>query len=372
MLSNGSRMILRKIYITCFTSVVIFFLCLSVSEGGSPLKLLYATHFHVDYLQNGCKKVTDGAGRELLLVPQRKKPDPAYRKDVTIVRIPVSKVITRWSTIPAFLKALGVMNTLVGVTTRKEEWCAEDIKMMMDQGIIKNIGTRNAVDYEELYVIKPDIFFASTWEKTSKLMELGIPVAKTSEYLEGNPLGRLEWIKFFAAFYDKEKEAKEYFDKAVNEVRRLSEKIANVKKRPRILWGAIRIGGTIYAPTGKCYVSKMIAISGGDSILKGLRRMENAPITLEYFCAHGSKADIYICPEPLLQDGITTIKKLVFIHPIISAFKSVKTGNVFCFQPWYWESIDKTDEIMEDLAAIFHPGLFPEHKLRYFVKLPAQ
>ena len=362
-------MVLQKRFSQCVLIALFIFFVTSTADGGQSLHLLYATHFNVEYLQDGRKRVTDGAGRKLLLVPRGQEMSglpPAS----PVIRIPVKRVVTRWSTIPSLLQALGTMRTIVGVMTRREESCNEQIKEWLAQGTVASLGAHGTVDYEKLYAMNPDVFFVSRWEKTNKLNELAIPYAVITEYLEDHPLGRLEWIKFFAAFYNKEKEANDFFAKAVRNVQQLSQKIEKVKKRPGILWGFIRRGGTIYAPRGKCYVSRMIAIAGGDSVLKGLRRMGGAPISLEQFYEHGRDAAIYICPEPLPQYGITSIRKLVALNPILADFRAVKRGNVWCFQPWYWESIDKTDGIIADLAAIFHPALFPGHKPRYFFKLP--
>jgi len=369
-------MVLRKRFVKFMLIALFLFFVTAIAGGGEcqpykgqSLHLLYATHFNVEYLLDGRKIVTDGAGRKLLLVPRGREIiglSPAS----PVIRIPVKRVVTRWSTIPSLLQALGTMRTIVGVTTRREELCNEQIKERMAQGAITSLGAHGTIDYEKMYAINPDVFFVSRWEKTDKLNELAIPYAVITEYLENNPLGRMEWIKFFAAFYNKEKAANDFFAKAVRNVRQLSKKIEKVKKKPRILWGFIRRGGTIYAPRGKCYVSRMITIAGGDSVLRGLKRMGGAPISLEQFYEHGRDAAIYICPEPLPRYGITSIKKLVALNPVLADFRSVKSGSVWCFQPWYWDSIDKTDEIITDLAAILHPGLFPDHKPRYFFKLP--
>ncbi len=358
------------------TLIVLFFLLAGTARGGTvplprgiPLHLRYATHFQVEYLGNGCKLVTDGAGRKLLLVPRGQRPPKGYKQD-QIIAIPVRRVVCKWTTIPPLLRALGVMDSVVGVTTREENWHIAGIRKGMAAGRIKYLGESRATDYEKLLRVKPDVFFAGAWEKTDKLNELGIPYAVVTEYLEDNPLGRLEWIKFFAAFYNKEKEAKRFFAKAVSRMNTLSRKLEAVGTRPTILWGFIAGRGRVYVPGGDSYVAKMITMAGGVYVFKDLKKVGGVPITLEEFYARGRDANIYISSGMLPQYGITSIKKLVAFKPILADFRSVKRGNVWCFQPWYWQSIDKTDEIITDLAAILHPGLFPGHKPRYFLKLP--
>ena len=358
-----------------FVIVVIFSVFLTASRvcgedhKGIFLPLHYATGFKVEYLENGCKIVTDGAGRRLLLL-LRGQVIPAGHEYNNVVEIPVKRIVTRWTTIPPLLKALGVMDSIAGVTTRKEEWHINEIKRGMEAGKIKYLGKSRATDYERLRAIDPDVFFAGEWENVEKLNELQIPFAVVTEYLEKDPLGRLEWIKFFAAFYDRETEAKEFFDSAVQKVKELSLKVSKVKTRPRVLWGFISGRGIVYVPRADTYVARMILMAGGHYMFMNIRQTGSASITLEQFYARGKDADIYMSPGTLPQYGITSIKKLVTVYPMLRDFRSIKRGNVWCFQPWYWESIDKTDEIIEDLAAIFHPELFPGHRPRYFLKLP--
>ena len=338
-------------------------------QRGIPLQLQYATHFRIEYLGNGRKLVTDGAGRKLLLIPRGQRPPEGYRQN-QIIEIPVRRVVSKWTTIPPLLKALGVIDSIVGVTTREKQWHIDEIRRGMEEGKIKYLGESRVTDYEKLRSVKPDVFFAGEWEKTEKLNELGIPFAVVTEYLEKNPLGRLEWIKFFAAFYNREREAEQFFKRAVKGTNMLSGRLRGLVNRPDILWGFIMGRGTVYVPRADSYVAKMISMAGGHYVFGNLRQTGSAAITLEQFYARGRDADIYISPGTLPQYGITSIKKLIATHPILAGFKSVREGNVWCFQPWYWESIDKTDDIIEDLAAIFHPRLFPGHRPGYFLKLP--
>ena len=51
------------------------------------------------------------------------------------------------------------------------------------------------------------------WDSHPKLAEAGLPVVISGDWNEAEPLARAEWMEFIAAFYDKEAEAKAYFDK---------------------------------------------------------------------------------------------------------------------------------------------------------------
>jgi len=367
----------KKKYISLFICHLFFFVSFSnegkcIREIKRKFSVQYATHFKVKYLQNGCKLVIDGAGRKLLLIHST---DKVTIKNVLIdeiIKIPVRRVITRWSTIPSFLRSLEVGDTIVGVVTRKEEPCSEYLKSRLTSRNIEIVGGPGSLDYEKLVVLSPDIFFVSKWQSkkiSKKLNQLNIPYAVISEYLEDNPLGRAEWIKFFASFYDKEEVAGNFFSGVVKRVKEISSRFKNKKLKPKVLWCIVRQDKTIYAPLGDSYVARMISMAGGEYVVKELKKINNAPISWERFYLWGKEADIFISAVPLPQYGISSIKKLVALHPMLRDFKSIKKQNVWYLHSLYWESADKIDGIIEDLAAVFYPVLFPNHKFKYFFKL---
>ena len=51
----------------------------------------------------------------------------------------------------------------------------------------------------------------SDYGQFKKIEELHVPVVINAEYLEKHPLGRAEWIKFMALFFNKEKKADSVF-----------------------------------------------------------------------------------------------------------------------------------------------------------------
>ncbi len=354
--------------------IVLFFLIIPSSILSAPdtyLPLQYAKQFKILYLDNGCKLVVDGIGRKVLLLPKNQQFKKGKYRDIdVIIKIPVNKVIVRWTTIPPLLKALGVVDSVIGVTAPKQDWYIKEIKRRMEQGKTFYIGEYKSINYELLRALRPDIFFAGEWENTKILKEIDLPFAVVCEYKETHPLARLEWIKFFAPFYNKEKEAEAFFNKVVIRVKEILAKTAKIKRRPKVLWGFVTPSGMAYVPSKKSYVTGMIKMAGGDYVFKDLSFVGTAPITLEEFYKRGRNADIYISTGTLSSFGITSIKKLVEKNPFLADLKPIKEHNVWCFQPWYWESIDKTDEIIKDLATIFHPKLYPRHKIKFFLKLP--
>jgi len=331
----------------------------------------YATGFKIEYLSEGYKKITDGEGRELLLIPRGKQAPERY-KDLQKIEIPVERVVVLSSTEASLLRPLGVLDSIVGVSQEKG-WYIQEVKTGLQEGRIKFLGGNNALDFEALLNLRPDVVVLFTRsgnmnEVLAKLDELRIPSAVDNEFLEKHPLGRMEWVKFLAAFYDKEQAAGKFFEDAERRVQEVGKKSAGAQK-PRVLSG-VSVGGKLYPRGG--YEALLIGLAGGDYILKDFAEARSGAITEEEFFARGKEADLFIYTRPPDRPPGTSIKALLEAHPVLADLPVIKEGKVWQIQPWYFESLDKTAEIMEDLEAIFYPELFPGYELKHYLKMPRE
>ncbi len=336
------------------------------------LPLKFATGFKIEYLEGGSKLVTDGEGRKLLLVPHSKKIPSGYKNIDQIVEIPVKKIVSCSSTQVALLLPLDVLNSVVGVTTEKQNWYIDEIIKGLEEGRISYLGGNPELNYEKLISLSPDAVFIYSkvggMERVlRKLSDLELNVAVDNEYLERHPLGRTEWIKFLAAFYNKEEIAEKIFSGIVNRVKKVEKKVAQLKPKPKIIWGNIH-QTKIYVPNGDSYVAKLIEMAGGDYIFKDLPGEGSSIISTEEFYRRGVEADIYIYSTTPTY-GAGSISQLIEQLKLLRDFKAIKEGKVWCFQPWYWQRMDEIDKQIEDLAAIFHPHFFPKYKLKQFLQL---
>ena len=335
------------------------------------VNIKYATGFSIDYLPGGYKVITDGEGRKLLLVP-RGKVAPEEYGDLRKIEIPVEKVVTLSSTEVSLLRPLGVLDSIVGVSQAKG-WHIQEVKSGLQEGRIKFLGNNNALDFEALLNLRPDLVVLSTRsgnnnEVLAKLEELQIPSAVDNEWLEKHPVGRMEWVKFLAAFYDREEAASEFFEDAERRVKEVGKKSAGTP-RPKVLSG-ISVDGKIYPRGG--YEALLIEIAGGDYILKDFAETRSGAITEEEFFARGKEADLFIYTRPPDRPPGSSIKALLEAHPVLADLPVMKEAKIWQTQPWYFESLDKTAEIMEDLEAIFFPELFPGYEPKHYLKMPRE
>lgn len=334
-------------------------------------KIKYATKFQVEYLDNNVKLVTDGVDRKLLLVPKGEKKPDGY-DNVQVIKTPIDNVLLCSSVHNSLIRPLDVFDTVKCVTTHDiDKGHIDEINDRMKKGSITYVGKTNALDYELIKSKKPEVAFIISVDVPKlapKFDELGIPYVVESSYLENHPLARMEWTKFMALFYNKEDIADKHLQKAEDTIKRVSEKVKG-KDKPLVTAG-IPSKGKFLVKLGGSYQAKMYDIAGGDYVFKDVESNKSgaSSMTFEDFYAKSSNADIYVYDAmgKIRPKAINDIVKQV---PITQNMKSIKNGELWVSQPWWYQSVDKLDEIIEDLAAIYHPEEFKDHKIRHYYKV---
>lgn len=347
---------------------------LSIEMKALPIH--FSQSFRIEYLDDGCKLVTDGENVRLLLVPQGKEVPKAYKAD-KIVRIPLKNAMCASSTQVGPLIKLGVLDSLKAVTTPGEKWITAEVKAAFNQGSVKYVGGdgMGQPDYELVKAVDPDMVFAYTGSygqqaMIDKLSEMGIDCAVNNEYLESHYLGRMEWIKFMAAFYDKELEAEKILNDAVKEIDNVAIKIAGLKE-PKVAWGNSSKGKAA-VPNAGSYVGKWIDMAGGDYVFKNVGKgtSSSTQISMEDFYAQAKDADILVYSSTITLLNKPTIEGLIEGNPLLADLKAVKDGNVWVYGADWWETIPEADIFVRDIAAAFHPEAFDGLKINKLVKLP--
>ncbi|MBU5484555.1 ABC transporter substrate-binding protein [Clostridium sp. MSJ-11] len=334
-------------------------------------KIKYATKFNVEYLDNNVKLVIDGADRKLLLVPKGEKKPEGY-DDIQVINTPIDNVLLCSSMQTSLIRPLNVFDTIGAVTTYDiDKGHIDEVNDRMKSGAITYVGRNTALDYELIKSKKPEVAFiiASDVAKLgAKFDELEIPYVVEASAAESHPLGRMEWIEFMSLFYNKEAEADKHLQKAEETINKVSEKVKG-KNKPVATAGVI-YDGKFSVRVGGSYQSKMYEIAGGDYTFKDFQSDKTgaASITNEEFYARSTKADIYVF-EGMGKTRPKTISEFVSQAPIIENMKSIKNGELWSSQPWWSQSVDKLDEIIEDLAAIFYPEEFKGHEVRHYFKV---
>ena len=222
--------------------------------------------FSIKRLPENCNEIRDGAGRILVLVPRGQKPPEGYEKN-QIIKIPVRRIVAYSGFNISLLKALGVLDTLVGVTHEKDYWTIDEVVKGMDSGRIAYIGETNAIDFEKLKSIEPDLIL--TWDACaiSMINELDIPgvITITGEAMDLDT--RMRFAKFLALFFNRERQADEYVARVENAIKSVNDLSFDSDfgkgHRPKVIWGDIYEKRVLVEP-GNSWAAEMVELAGGD------------------------------------------------------------------------------------------------------------
>ena len=292
------------------------------------------------------------------------------------IKTPIKTVICLSTTHLAFIDLLNESNSIVGISGINNVYNPDLIKKIQAKEI-KEVGYNENLNYETIVNLKPDIVFAygvgaEISKLISKLEELNIKVVIIAEYLEGSILGKTEWIKFIAPFFNKEKIGSEKFNNIKNKYLSLKIVADTIKYKPKILLG-LPWKGTWWLPGGKSNIAQLISDAGGDYLWKNNLSTQALPSSLEKVFLKSQNADIWINTGTL-----KSILDLPKIDERLGKLSIIEKGEIFNNNAKinkmggndYWESgVVNPHIILKDLISIFHPQIFPKYQTIYYKKL---
>ncbi|MEO7989021.1 MAG: ABC transporter substrate-binding protein [Chryseolinea sp.] len=340
----------------------------------------YASGFNIQYLGNvKLVEVTypfQGAtsGYKYLLVPKGDS-IPAHDADVKIIRTPLTSIVCTSTTHIPLLDYLNESDKLVGFPSM-DYISSERMRARIDAGEVKELGVDKGLNIEVLAMLKPDMVMgytmSSDFGQFKKIEELNIPVVINSEYLEKHPLGRAEWIKFMAAFFNKEKEADSIFqviEKQYNDTKALADKVAN---KPTVLSGVV-YGDAWFLPGGKNYAARLLQDAGchylwDDDASNGYLELSFEGV---YEKAHDADLWIGVASYASLDEIKKADHRYENFKPLkqkqvytYDARKGAKGGSEFLELGYL-----RPDMILQDLVKIAHPELLPDYTLFFHKQL---
>ena len=297
--------------------------------------------------------VTDDGSKYLVTDLDPKGLDP----DTAVLRRNADHIYMAASAAMSFYDSLGRISDIRFSAIKESAWDIESAAEAMRSGDMVYAGKYSEPDYELLLTEGCSYSIQSTMSDhvpkvRQKLTEIGIPVFVDRSSYESHPLGRCEWIKVYAHLTgDTElgdrlfEEQKEHFDRL--------EGIESSGKT--VVFFYISASGKIVTRKAGDYVTTMIEMAGGENVFDFLGD-DNASSTVtlepEEFCIHAKDADIIIY-NINLGGEIHSIDELVEKNDLLSEFRAVKEGNVFCTSRSVYQEIMKMGEILTDFHTVF-------------------
>ncbi len=301
---------------------------------------------------------------------------PDSLKQHPVIQVPVKRVICMSTTHVAMIDALGESNAIVGISG-SDFITHPDLRSKLESGEVRDVGADQTLNYELVLTLRPDLIIAYgiTAEvngMVNRLEGLGIPVILNGDYLEDQPLGKTEWIRFLAAFFARDQKADSIFISVASSYTQLKDLIGDTRQKPSVMTG-LPWKDTWYIPGGKSFAAAYIRDAGGTYLWEDLDSREAVPLDLEAIYARAASADIWInC------GAAGTLAEIVETDKRLSRFQPVGTGKIFNNNAQinpaggnaFWESgVMAPHLILADLISIFHPEALPDHELVYYKPL---
>ncbi len=300
-------------------------------------------------------------------------PVPEGFKETQVIKVPVNTVVSLSNTHLPHLEKLGLVDKLIGVSAFNQV-NTPSVVQKIKAGKLTEVGNNASINVERLLELNPELVttygVGTEVDIYPKLLEAGLKVAINAEYMETSPLGKTEWLKFTALFFNHEAIAEQVFGEIANRYQALATKASKVKNRPTVFAG-FNFKGTWYMPGGKSYMAKFLDDAKANYLWAADNSAGSLPLAFEAVFERAATADYWLNGSlswKSLQQVITEDNRY-------ADFTAVKKSHVFNNNARvnesggndYWESgISNPDLVLSDLIKILHPELLPAHKLIYY------
>ena len=318
-----------------------------------------------------------------LLVPRGAPVPPIHADNVTVVEIPVRHVVINCSTYIPFFPMLHLNDRIVGICGG-ELINTPSVAELIHTGRIAEVGTGTGMarlmNLERLYRLQPDLILSygtgdPNYDQQDKLMEAGFHVAIDGDYMETTPLGRTEWMKFIAAFFDKDVEAERQFAGIAHRYEAEVARTRTVSSRPTVFCD-MDYQGTWLMPGGGSYIATYLQDAGADYLWHDDHTTGSMPLDIEAVIARAKNANLWLDPGEC-----RSLAELIGMDARYAIFRAVRTGRVYNNNAKmgagggndYWETgVAHPDQVLADLISIMHPELEPHHQRIWYQQLPAR
>jgi iron complex transport system substrate-binding protein len=249
---------------------------------------------------------------------------------------------------------------------------------MAAAGKLAMIGVGAGVNVEQAIDLQPDLILTvstgnAEFDAHPKLLEAGLKVVLNADWLEPSPLGRAEWGKFIAAFFNRESAAETIFAERAARYAELAALAATAETKPTVFVNVFaRSAWSI--PGGNTYIARFLADAGAEYLWAQETTNERLQLAFEEVYDVAQGADFWVNTGR----NATTLAELFAEDSRYADFAAVQQGNVWNNNAnlgpgggnLYWEvGVTQPDVVLADLIKIFHPELLPEHEMVYYQQL---
>ncbi len=339
-----------------------------------------ATGFQVEYFNN-YKVVTvtkpwQGAeeGFQYVLV-QCGTPAPEGFDPASVIQVPIRSIVAMSTTYLPHLDALGLVDRLVGLDSFTYVNTPSVVERIQ-AGELAEVGFGSGVNVELVLDLNPDLVMTygigvPDYDAHPKLLEAGVKVAINGDFMENTPLGRTEWGKFLALFFNREGDAQAIFQKTAQEYRELTALAASATERPTVLVGSV-FNGTWYVAGGQSYTARFLADAGSSYLWANEGEAGSIPLDFESVFDKAADAEFWVNPSNAMW---MTAADVLATDERYGDFRAFQEGHLYNNNlrvnenggnDYFETGVAKPQLVLKDLIAIFHPELLPDHELFFY------
>lgn len=306
-----------------------------------------------------------------------------FPDDTWFIEVPVQNIVTLSTTQLPHLVDLDVLDSLVAVDSGFYIY-NETIQALIADGVVGEVGGGDfTIDLEAVIDIDPDLVFATGSSPETDthpvLMDAGVFTALNGEHREATPLGRAEWLKFTALFFNKEAEANALFDAIANEYAELVELASTIPDEERVTVLLNAFSGWTDAwsiPGSETYAGVFLVDANAITILHEETEGGTDSVLFDFETIYdaGLDADVWLTNAY----GVNTLDDLLAQDERYADFAAFQNGTVYNNigrvnanggSDYYEGAVTAPQVVLADLVAILYPDLLPEHELVYWIPL---
>ncbi|MBO4739405.1 MAG: ABC transporter substrate-binding protein [Bacteroidales bacterium] len=250
-------------------------------------------------------------------------PDAAH----TIV-IPLQTIALTSCTHIPFVEKLGYIDVIKAVCSPHLLYNSY-LRQKYEQKKIQSLGDAFNLNIENIIVCKPSAIVVTAYEGQDEMRErlenYGIKVLIDNEWKEETVLGRAEWIKFFAAFFDCQSLADSLFSDIETAYLSAQQLAQSYKTKPSVMPGG-NYRGTWYVPGGQTYMANLFKDANAAYYYANDNSTESLPLNFE------KALEVFANAEIWLNAPACTKAELFNADERHGLFKAFKNNEIYAFK----------------------------------------
>lgn len=347
-------------------------------EHSSQLSVTYHRHYKVvDFVPGILKSLP-----LRYVLYQCGTPRPTGFEGAVSLEVPLQRAVLNDPSMGSTVEALGVVDRLFGVNDL-HQYTVPAIRKAGEAGRILALGTRSPSSIELATTIDTDavfLFYSANpiYNLHPALRRLGVGAVALGSQFERTPLGRAEWSKFFALFFNEERRANERFERSAADYEALAARARRAPARPAVLLGFSWTRDVWTASGGGNHFARLVADAGGEYFLADdSQPAVNLRMPIEKAVYRSARTPIWISHNGL--NHVPSKAALVGRMPLLAAIFPVERGRAYALDsgaqdeeavPFIDASLDRPEALLADFVSVLHPELLPNYRPVFIRELP--